>query len=101
SLFYNPVTLAEADALTPNFPWSTFFESQGVAAPAMFSLAIPEFHKEFSAMLTEESPANWRAYLRFHTVDNAAPFLSDAFAEENFNFYSKTLRGQKEMQPRW
>ena len=52
-------------------------------------------------MLTEESPANWRAYLRFHTVDQAAPFLSDAFAEENFNFYSKTLRGQKEMQPRW
>src|SRR5690606_15078455 len=27
SLYYNPVTMAEADKLTPNFPWTRFFES--------------------------------------------------------------------------
>ena len=31
SLYYNPVSLAEADKLTPNFPWTEFFKSQGVA----------------------------------------------------------------------
>ncbi|MBB5208272.1 M13 family metallopeptidase [Chiayiivirga flava] len=101
SLFYNPITPAEADKLTPNFPWTTFFQSQGVAVPAMFSFAIPQFHQEVSTMLQDEDPAHWRAYLRFQTVDNASPFLSDAFATENFNFYSKTLRGQKEQLPRW
>ena len=35
-LAYNPVTIAEADKLTPNFPWSKFFESQGLAQPKMF-----------------------------------------------------------------
>ncbi|MFN3843368.1 MAG: M13 family metallopeptidase [Rehaibacterium terrae] len=101
SLYYNPVSLADADALTPNFPWSAFFQAQGIAAPEMFSLATPDFHKEVSAMLVDTPIEAWQAYLRFHTVDNAAPFLSDAFAEENFNFYGKTLRGQQEMQPRW
>ncbi|WP_162123141.1 M13 family metallopeptidase [Pseudoxanthomonas taiwanensis] len=101
SLFYNLVEVAEADKLTPNFPWSRFFESQGVAVPEKFSLAIPDFHREVDKALADTDPAVWRAYLRFHTVDGASPFLSDAFVEENFNFYSKTLRGQKEMRPRW
>ena len=46
SLYYNPVTPADADKLTPNFSWTQFFESQGVATPKMFSLAMPAFHQE-------------------------------------------------------
>src|SRR5690606_1945173 len=52
-LFYNPVSLEEADALTPNFPWTAFFDSQDVPAPEMFSLAMPEFHAEVDAMLAD------------------------------------------------
>ncbi|HEX4854495.1 MAG TPA: M13-type metalloendopeptidase [Arenimonas sp.] len=101
SLYYNPVSVADADALTPNFKWSAFFASQGLEAPAMFSLAQPDFHKEVSTMLADVPAATWQAYLRFQTVDGLSPYLSDAFAEENFNFYGKTLRGQAEQQPRW
>jgi Predicted metalloendopeptidase len=101
SLYYNPLSLADADKLTPNFPWSKFFESQGVAAPEMFSLAIPAFHQEVSKALGDTDVATWKSYLRFHTVDGAAPYLSDDFAQESFNFYNKTLSGQKEMKPRW
>jgi putative endopeptidase len=101
SLYYNPVSIEEADKKTPNFPWSKFFAAQGIAAPKMFSMAIPGFHAEFDRMLTDTPVANWKSYLRFHTVDGASPFLSKAFVEENFNFYSKAMRGQKEMKPRW
>lgn len=101
SLFYNPVTLAEADALTPNFSWTEFFTSQGVAAPAMFSLAIPSFHQEVSAALGDTDIATWQAYLRFHTVDGASPYLSSDFVTANYEFYGKTLNGQKEQTPRW
>ena len=100
SLFYNPISPADADKLTPNFPWTAFFKSQGVATPTMFSLAIPAFHQEVSKMLADVPVDQWQAYLRFHTVDGASPYLSDAFAEENFNFYSKAMRGQAEMKNR-
>jgi len=100
-LAYNPITPAEADKLTPNFPWTKFFESQGVAVPEKFSLAIPAFHQEVSKALGDTDAAVWRAYLRFHTVDSASPYLSDAFAQENFAFYGKELNGQAEMKPRW
>ena len=61
SLYYNPVSAAEADKLTPNFPWTKFFESQGVAVPQTFSLAIPDFHKEVDRMLADVPVDTWKA----------------------------------------
>ena len=101
SLEYNPLTLTEADKLTPNFSWTKFFESQGVSSLQKFSLSNPGFHQEVSAMLGDTDLAAWRAYLRFHTVDTASPYLSEAFVNAHFNFHNKTLRGQKEIKPRW
>ena len=101
ALYYNPVSVADADKLSPNFPWSKFFESQGLAQPEMFSLAIPAFHQEVSKMLGDVPADQWQSYLRFHLVDGVSPYLSDAFVQENFNFYGKALRGQKENKERW
>ncbi|WP_082578656.1 M13-type metalloendopeptidase [Lysobacter sp. Root690] len=100
SLYYNPVSPAQADELTPNFSWTKFFESQKVAVPAKFSLAVPAFHQEVSKMIGELPAAQWQAYLRFHAIDGASPYLSEAFVNESFNFYNKTLRGQKELKER-
>ena len=100
-LYYHPVSIAEADKLTPHFPWSRFFAAQGVEAPKMFSLAMPEFHQEFSRMLAEVPVATWKGYLRFHTLDSAAPYLSDDFAKQHFAFHNQALNGQKEMKDRW
>ncbi len=99
-LYYNPVTLAEADKLSPNFPFTTLFESQDVKLPEKFSLSVPGYHAEVSKMLADTAPATWRAYLRFHLVDDASPYLSDAFAQENYDFYGKALSGQKELKER-
>ncbi|MGO1540777.1 MAG: M13 family metallopeptidase [Luteimonas sp.] len=100
-LFYNPVSMADADALTPNFPWTEFFQSQDVATPEMFSLAMPDFHAEVDAMLADVPVDTWKAYLRFHRVDDASPYLSSDFVQANYDFYDKILRGQQEMEPEW
>ena len=100
ALYYNPVSPADADKLTPNFPWTQFFASQDVATPKMFSLAVPAFHQEVDRMLGDVPVSTWKSYLRFHTVDEASPYLSDAFVQENYAFYNKTMRGQKEQKER-
>ena len=101
SLYYNPVTPADADKLAPNFPWTAFFESQKVALPAKFSLSMPDFHREVSRMLSDVPAAGWKSYLRYHLVDDASPYLSEEFVAERFEFYNKTLNGQKEQRARW
>ena len=98
---YNPVSLADADASTPNFSWTQFFTALDVDAPQTFSLPMPGFFKEMDAMLADVPLETWKTWLRFRTIDEASPYLSNAFAERNFEFYGKTLRGQKEMQERW
>ena len=100
-LYYNPISTSDADKLTPNFPWTRFFESQGVAVPKTFSLSVPAFHQEVDRMLVDVPVEQWKSYLRFHVVDGASPYLSDAFAQQNFDFYNKTLGGQKDIEPRW
>ncbi len=101
SLYYQPISPADADKLTPNFPWTRFFESQGIATPKMFSLAMPEFHQEVSRMIADEPVATWKAYLRFHTVDGASPYLSEPFVQEHYAFNNRTMAGQKEQKARW
>ena len=98
---YNPVSLADANASTPNFDWTAFFGALDVEAPASFSLAMPDFFKEFDAMLADVPVDQWKTWLKFRAIDGAAPYLSSAFEQANFEFYRKTLAGQQEMQPRW
>ena len=94
SLAYNPVSPVEADRTSPNFPWTAFFDSQGIGIPPVFSLAIPAFHREVSRMLEEVPIETWKAYLRFRLLDDASPYLSAPFVQENFAFYRKTMQGQ-------
>jgi putative endopeptidase len=101
SIYYNPVDLAAADKLTPNFSWTDFIAAQKVAAPAMFSLGMPAFHQEVSKMLKDVPVAEWQSYLRFRLVDDASPYLSDDFVNESFSFYSQKLAGQEKIKDRW
>ncbi|WP_435528869.1 M13 family metallopeptidase [Lysobacter enzymogenes] len=101
ALYYNPISPAQADELTPNFSWTQFFQSQGVATPKLFSLAMPGFHKEVSKMIADTPIDAWRAFLRYHAVDAASPYLSEAFVQESFEFHAKAMRGQKEPKARW
>src|SRR3546814_12780281 len=100
TLFYNPVTMEEADELTPNFPWTKFFESQGVAAQEQMSLAIPAFHEEDDEMLADTAPASWQAYRRLHTVSKASPYLGAAVVQENYNIHGTEQSGEREKQAR-
>jgi len=98
---YHFVDVAEADKTTPHFDWAAFFKAVGAAPGNGFSLSQPKFFAEFDAMLADVPAAAWRDYLAFHTIDQAAPYLSKPFQDEQFAFYEKTLNGQPEQRVRW
>ncbi len=101
SKYYNPVSIDAANAITPAFDWGAWFDANGVARPAQFSLSNPDFFKTLDGMFASVPMEDWKAYFRFHTVDGLAPFLPKAFADQNFAFYGKTLRGQEQQKERW
>jgi len=98
---YHFVSFADAEKTTPHFSWQKFFAAQNVSGEKGFSLSQPKFFAAMDKLLAEVPAEQWRAYFRFHLVNAVEPLLSKAFVDENFNFYSKTLRGQAEQKPRW
>jgi endothelin-converting enzyme/putative endopeptidase len=74
---------------------------QGAPGVAKLNVSQPEFIKAMQAQLTTEPVEALRAYLRFHFLTAAAPFLAHPFEQADFDFYSKTLRGVPDMPPRW
>jgi putative endopeptidase len=98
---YKKVSITEAQAITPDFSWEEYMKTRGIPAVADFNIGQPDFFKEANAMMKEVPLENWQTYLRFMTVNSAAPSLSKKFADENFNFFGRYLSGAKERQPRW
>jgi putative endopeptidase len=95
------IKLVELNQLAPNFDWKTYYSAGQYPEFETLNLTAPEFFKEVNALLKNESLDSWKAYLRFHVVDSASPYLSSAFVDENFEFYRKYLRGANEQQARW
>jgi putative endopeptidase len=101
SALYHKMTPAELQKLTPAFDWTAYFK--GVGAPPIDAINVtePEFFKAFDAVTASTPVADLKTYLRWHLAHASAAVLSAPFVDENFRFYSATLTGAKELQPRW
>ncbi len=98
---YHVVTLAQADAKTPNFSWTGFFRQAGRGDVMTFSLAQPEFFAAADAALVSIPLAHWQAWLRWRLIDADAPYLAKPFVDADFAFKGGVLRGAKQNLPRY
>ncbi len=98
---YHKMSTHELAALSPSFGWQVYFAEIGAPPFESLNVAEPDFFKQFEASLKTTSLDDWKTYLRWHVVHSHAPVLPAAFVNENFNFFSKTLQGTKELPPRW
>jgi endothelin-converting enzyme/putative endopeptidase len=94
------MTFDELQKLTPKFNWQSFFAA-GKIPTVPLNVDEPQFMQEFNRQLAETPVAEWKTYLKWHTIHEAAPYLSQPFVDENFNFYEKQLAGLTEIKPRW
>ncbi len=65
------------------------------------NVRAPGFFKAVNEQLDTQDINALKSYMRWHTVHRFAPGLSEPFVQENFNFFTATLAGQKEQTPRW
>jgi putative endopeptidase len=98
---YNKMTAAEFVASTSNFDWNAYLKALNAPKFTYINMAHPAFFKGLNEMLVAVPIEDWKAYLRWHLVHDAASGLSSNFVNETFDFYGKTLNGTKELLPRW
>ncbi len=98
---YNKMTLEEVKALAPTFGWDAFLAAMDFKDMKELIVGQPASLKAAAEILHTTPVADQILYLQWKTIDAAASMLSDDFAEQDFDFYSRTMRGTQEMQPRW
>ncbi|WP_029416080.1 M13 family metallopeptidase [Brevundimonas bacteroides] len=98
---YNPMTVAQLTTDAPGFDWAGWAEGASVGDVetfvAMNNTALPGMARVYADTPIETLQA-WQA---FHTIHQAAPYLSDAFVDARFEFVGRALSGQEEQRPRW
>ncbi len=95
------MTRKELMALATGFDWDAYFKAAGTPEFATLNVAWPDFFKGMNQLLEARSLDDWKTYLRWQTLHDAAPLLPTAFVNEDFEFFDKTLSGIKEVRPRW
>ena len=98
---YHKMPRADLASLAPAFDWQTYFTAAGSPPWTELNVTWPDFFKAVGGLVDSRSLDDWKTYLRWHLVHDAAPLLPSAFVNENFDFYGRTLTGAKELRPRW
>ena len=100
---YNLTSYDELAKLAPNVEWTAWREGLGASETVVAETIVrqPSYLGHLSAALEELSIEQWRDWLAARVVRRAAPYLSSAFVEENFDFYGRTLSGTPELRARW
>jgi putative endopeptidase len=98
---FHKMDVRALQALTPTFDWRVYFRASGLSKVGPINVTQPRFYEELERQWASRSLADLRTYLRWHAVDVAAPYLSPAFVDANFEFYGRTLRGVEKLKPRW
>jgi len=98
---YNPMSVAQLQKLTPGFAWKGFLASANLSSLKRVIVAEKSAFPKLAAVYAKTPIDTIRAWHAFHIADNAAPYLSKAFADAYFEMHDKTLSGQKEQKLRW
>jgi len=98
---YNKMSQADLQALMPDFNWADYFKELKVAAPGDINVGQPDFFKAVNDIFKTVSLDDAKIYFRWHLLRAMAGTLSKDFVDENFRFYEATLRGTKQIKPRW
>ncbi len=98
---YNKFETEKLSELTDGFDWAEFLKAQGIADQKSIIINQPSFIEGFGNILSASSLEDWKTYLTYHTLSNFASYLSADIDNENFEFFSKQLRGRMEQRDRW
>ncbi len=98
---YHKMTVDEFKKEYAGIDWDLYFTTLGVTDLKELSIGQPEPIKEVIAIIQTVPVEDQKAYMEWKLIDSAASCLSDALAEQNFDFYGRTMSGKQEQSPRW
>ncbi|GAA4037627.1 M13 family metallopeptidase [Arthrobacter methylotrophus] len=98
---YNLKTAEQSRELFPYL--DEWFHSARIEGDKVTELVVstPDYFSGAAALVESEPLAAWQEWLALRVLNAAAPYLSSAFVDANFDFYGTTLSGTPQNKDRW
>jgi putative endopeptidase len=98
---HHPMGVNELQRITPNFSWRKYATASEAPRFQVINVSVPEYVKALDEVVAAAPFTDVKAYLRWQLLHESADLLPKAFADADFDFFSRTLAGQPEQAPRW
>ena len=98
---YHKMSLEQVKKEFPGFNWDAFLSARGATAAKFMNIAQPEAIAESIAIMNDTDFELIKTYLKYRIVSAADTVLDDKTYDISFDFYNRTMAGQKEPKPRW
>ena len=93
---YNPRSILELNDMLPMFNFSLYLEKIGVKNIDSVIVTDLNYVNHLKMIFDENNVEDWRLYLKWGVLNNAASMLTEEMEIANWEFYSRTLRGVQE-----
>lgn len=98
----HPMQLTELKGKLSQFDIGEYLQELKSPTITKTNVTEPKFFDEFNKILEDTDLVTIRTYLRWQFIHAmAGTSTPESFDNENFDFYSHTLRGQEKQQERW
>jgi endothelin-converting enzyme len=100
-LTYNPYQKSELSKLGGKINWAVLLKQLSLDGMDEIIISQPSYISAVDKLLAELDLQTWKDYLTYNLLRGHSAHLTQAIDEANFEFMSKTLRGQSTQRPRW
>ncbi len=98
---YNKIPLDELPELMPDFAWDAYLSAAAISGIDGLVVTQLDHMRALNDIIKDTSMDDWKTYLRWKVLNASASLLGEELDQQNFEFYSKTLRGIEQPLPRW
>ena len=98
---YHKMTYDEFKEQFKGYDWDRYCHLNFIDDLKELTVGQPEAIKEALAILDQTDLRQLKDWMEWNLLDGNATVLGDDIFNQNFDFYNRTMQGQKEPLPRW
>lgn len=98
---YHKMSYADFKAQFAGFDWDDYFAQNFITGLDKLDVGQPEAVKGAVEILNSAELRTLKDWMEWNLLDGNGSILGDELYAEHFDFYSRTMSGAKEPQPRW
>ena len=98
---YHKMGIDEVKSQFTGFDWNTYLSTRGANNAEFININQPEAIAESIAIMNDTDFELIKTYLKYRIISAADSLIDDKTYDISFDFYNRTIAGQKEQKPRW